>query len=233
MILLSNMRRVSELAAKADTVLDVGGWWCPFNLATHVLDVMPYRTRRQHDALDPDHPARFLAETWTIHDVCQRPWPYPDKFFEFSFCSQILEDVRDPAAVCAELVRVSKAGYIETPSRAREIFSKARWYSVRRFIGRPPSIGYDHHLWYVELTGTHLRFIPKEKEMLVRQNIITRGDLGRKMTADESGISLFWRHAFTSEYLSHPNEAELREFRDEVFYSLRNSDTLRIADPSG
>ena len=221
MILMSNIRWVSELAAKADTVLDVGGWWCPFNLATHVLDVMPYQTRRHHEALDPEHPQRFSAQTWTIHDVCRTPWPYPDKFFEFSFCSQILEDVRDPMTVCAELVRVSRAGYIETPSRVREIFSKARWYSIRSLIGRSPPIGYDHHLWYVEVAGTHLRFIPKEKRMLSRQNIITRGDLNRKLTEIESGISLFWQDTFTSEYLPQPIESELQQFREEALYSLR------------
>jgi hypothetical protein len=217
------MRRVADLAANANTVLDVGGWWCPFNLATHVLDLMPYETRRQHEALDPEHRTRFSTETWTVHDVCARPWPYPDKFFEFSFCSQILEDVRDPAAVCAELVRVSRTGYIETPSRAREIFSKTRWHSFRGYIGRSPSIGYDHHLWYVELAGTHLRFIPKERELLSRQSIITRGDLGRKMTEAESGIGLFWRENLTTEYLPSPTELELKRFRDVIFDSLKNA----------
>jgi hypothetical protein len=222
MILLGNMWRVADLAANAGTVLDVGGWWCPFNLATHVVDLMPYQTRRQHEALDPEHPVRFAEDTWTVHDVCARPWPYPDKFFEFSFCSQILEDVRDPVAVCTELVRVSKAGYIETPSRAREIFSKARWHSFRNLIGRSPSVGYDHHLWYVELAGSHLRFIPKG-ENLSRQGIITRGDLGRKMTEAESGVALFWEDNFTSGYLSRPNELELKDFRDTVFDSLKNA----------
>jgi hypothetical protein len=123
--------------------------------------------------------------------------------------------------VCAELVRVSRAGYIETPSRVREIFSKARWYSIRSLIGRSPPIGYDHHLWYVEVAGTHLRFIPKEKRMLSRQNIITRGDLSRKLTEIESGISLFWQDTFTSEYLPRPIESELQQFREEALYSLR------------
>ena len=223
MILRTNLPRLRELAAAAERVLDVGGWYQPFNLATHVLDLMPYQTRRQHEALDLEHRTRFSLDTWTVHDVCARPWPYSDKFFEFSFCSHILEDVRDPAVVCAELVRVSRTGYIETPSRAREIFSKARWHSLRSVIGRSPSIGYDHHLWYVELEGTHLRFIPKERRSLSRQSIITRSDLGRKMTAAESGIGLFWRENFTSECLSSPTELDLKHFRDMVFNSLKNA----------
>jgi hypothetical protein len=223
MILLGNMRRVADFAANATTVLDVGGWWCPFNLATHVLDLMPHQTRRQHDTLDPEHRSRFSADTWTVHDACVRPWPFADKFFEFSFCSHVLEDVRDPVAVCTELVRVSRAGYIETPSRAREIFSKARWHSFRSFIGRSPSIGYDHHYWYVELAGTHLRFLPKERKRLSRKSIITRGDLGRKMTEAESGLGLFWEKNFTSECLSSPTELELQHFRNMAVNSLKNA----------
>ena len=54
-------------------------------------------------------------------------------------------------------------------------------------------------------------------------DIITRGDLGRKMTEAESGVSLFWQDNFTSEYLSSPNELELKDFRDTVFDSLKNA----------
>jgi hypothetical protein len=89
-------------------------------------------------------------------------------------------------------------------------------------IGRSPSVGYDHHLWYVELAGSHLRFIPKG-ENLSRQGIITRGDLGRKMTEAESGVALFWQDNFTSGYLSRPNDLELKDFRDTVFDSLKNA----------
>jgi hypothetical protein len=41
MILLSNLPRLRELAGAAGRVLDVGGWYQPFNLATHVVDLMP------------------------------------------------------------------------------------------------------------------------------------------------------------------------------------------------
>ena len=40
-------------------MLDVGGWHNPFNLATHVLDIMPYQSRRTHEALDPEDGERF------------------------------------------------------------------------------------------------------------------------------------------------------------------------------
>jgi hypothetical protein len=222
MILAGNLSRVCEIAARSARVLDVGGWWRPFHLATHVLDMMPYETRRTHDALDPGHPLRFSEATWTVHDACRAPWPFPDKFFDFSFCSHTLEDLRDPIAVCAELNRVSRAGYIETPSRPREIFAKSRWFGLRAALGRMPEIGFAHHRWFVELEGSHLRFLAKDQRLLAsRRNFITRGDLGRKLSEAESGIGLFWDGAFTFEEVMIDNLGELAVYRGAALARLR------------
>jgi hypothetical protein len=222
MILSGNLPRVAALARAAPRVLDVGGWWRPLNLATHVVDMMPYATRRQHDVLDPENQPRFSEATWFRLDACRPPWPFPDKFFDFSFCSHTLEDVRDPIAICGELVRVAKAGYIETPSREREIFGKARGFRLRVALGRMPEIGFAHHRWLVEIAGSHVRFLPKDLR-LVRspRHYITRGDLGRKLSESESGVALFWEGGFTFEEASIEADAELRRFRDAALARLR------------
>jgi hypothetical protein len=221
MILAGNLPAIFERASRSARVLDVGGWWRPFHLATHVLDVMPFETRREDDAIDPQHPARFAATTWIVQDACRPPWPFPDKFFDFSFCSHTLEDVRDPIAVCGELVRVARSGYIETPSRVREIFSKARFFAVRAALGHMPAIGFDHHRWFVELEGTHLRFTAKDLRLVAaRRNFITRRDLGRKLSERESGIALFWEDAFTFEEV-FTGEGDLRGYRDAALARLR------------
>jgi hypothetical protein len=223
MILTGNLPRVYERAAKATHVLDIGGWWRPFHLATHVLDVMPFGTRREHDAIDPQHAPRFDASRWVVHDACRAPWPFPDKFFDFSFCSHTLEDVRDPIAVCAELVRVSKSGYIETPSRTREIFSKDRFFLARTALGRMPIVGFDHHRWFVEIDNAHLRFTAKDLRLVAeRRRFITRGDLGRKLTEAESGTALFWEGGFTFEE-AFTDDGALRAFRDEALERLRQN----------
>ncbi|MBV9522859.1 MAG: methyltransferase domain-containing protein [Alphaproteobacteria bacterium] len=222
MILRRNLPRLCALAARAERVLDVGGWWRPFNLATHVIDVMPHATRHSADAIDPEHAERFAAESWIVHDACRTPWPFPDKFFEFSFCSHTLEDVRDPIAVCGELIRVAKAGYIETPSRQREIFSKARFFAVRMAAGRLPPVGFDHHRWFVEIEGAQINFTPKDLRLLAsRRNVITRSDLGRKMTEEESGVALFWNDGFAAAETTIADPRELRTFRDTALRRLR------------
>lgn len=222
MILTDNLPRVCASAASENRVLDIGGWRQPFNLATHVLDLGPYESRHQDHALDPEHAPRFSAETWTVRDACAAPWPFPDRHFGFSFCSHLLEDVRDPLAVCAELIRVSRAGYIETPSRAREIFAKARGFTLRSALGRMPAVGFDHHRWFSEIEGNHIRFTAKDQRLLIsRRNFITRGDLGRKLTDRESGIALFWTGGFTFEEAFIRDSEELRAYRETALRRLR------------
>lgn len=222
MILRSNLPRLRELAGAAERVLDVGGWYQPFNLATHVIDLLPFETRRQQDALDPEDQPRFSAATWLAADVCVAPWPYPDKFFDFAVCSHILEDVRDPIAVCGELNRVARAGYIETPSRLREIFVKTRFAALRALTGGLPEIGMSHHRWFVELEGAHLRFTAKMGALAERrQYYLTRGDIGRKLTEAESGLGFFWEEGFTYEEAFIFPRDEYKAFRQKALARLR------------
>jgi hypothetical protein len=200
MILRSNLPKLREFASSAARVLDVGGWYQPFNLATHVIDLHPYETRRLQEALDPEDEERYSEATWTVHDVCGSLWPFSDKSFDFVVCSHLLEDVRDPISVCRELCRVGKAGYIETPSRIREIFCKERLLFAKYLTGAIPEIGFYQHRWFVEAEGNHLRFTAKTAALPAsRRNYLTRSDIGRRLTEAESGLELFWSGNFTFE----------------------------------
>jgi ubiquinone/menaquinone biosynthesis C-methylase UbiE len=214
MILRSNLTRLRELAGGAERVLDVGGWYQPFNLATDVIDLNPYATRRVHEALDPEDPERFDEANWVVADVCVVPWPYPDKHFDFAVCSNLLEDVRDPLVVCGELNRVARAGYIETPSRLREIFAKERRLGWRALRGAQPEIGFYHHRWFVEAAGAHLRFTAKTAAVAEdRRHYLTRRDIGRKLSEAESGLGVFWQGGFTFEEIFADPRDEYPEFR--------------------
>ena len=222
MILTKNLPRILETAKASERVLDVGGWFQPLNLATHVLDIGSYATRRHEHALDPQNAERYSEDTWTVHDACKGDLPFEDKYFDFCFCSHLLEDVRDPLPVCAEMVRVSKAGYIEMPSRDREIFCKVRFAWLKKAFGTMPEIGFYHHRWFCEIEGSHVRFTVKDQRLVLdREAYITRGELGRKLTEDESGVGLFWEGGFTSEEVFEENENFLRKYKSEALTRLK------------
>ena len=223
MILRSNIPRLREICRDLPAVLDVGGWHNPFNLATHVLDIMPYETRRTHEALDPDDAERFDGTTWTIRDACAGDWPWPDDHFDFSICSHTLEDVRDPIVIVSELARVSKAGYIEVPSWAREIFIKDRFWRLKLAGGKLPEIGFPHHRWLCEYDDGEFRFYQKDSQIgLDRNRFITRSDLGRKkMTETEAGIGIFWSGTVSAREEIVTSESLLAEKRTQILNELR------------
>lgn len=65
--------------------------------------------------------------------------PFADKTFDYVICSHVLEHVEDPNLLIAELTRVAKRGYIETPSEIGE-----RIY------------GWQYHNWMVNLIDGQL-----------------------------------------------------------------------------
>ncbi len=94
------------------------------------------------------------SESKTIHnlgifvDANVNSLPFRDKYFDFSFCSHLLEHVDDPAKAIGEITRVSKAGYVEIPNGIIE--------SVQPFIS---------HLWFVYINKKKLIFVRKSKKM--------------------------------------------------------------------
>ena len=221
MILYDNIPKIVARALSYARVLDVGGSSHPLNAATHMLDIVPYAARGA--PLDPATPPRFSEASWTVADACVAPWPFPDGFFEWSFCSHILEDVRDPIAVVKELKRVSRAGYIETPARLREIFAKARFATVRRWLGHGAEIGFYHHRWFVERSGSHLLFTAKTAELARdRRYYITRGEIGRKLMQAESGLCLWWEGELSAEEtFPRSLHADLLAFKSKAMAALR------------
>lgn len=79
--------------------------------------------------------------TFIEWDLNKYPYPFKDKEFDFVICAHIAEHIEDPLKFTAELQRIGKRGYIETPSKLyEEIF------------------GWDFHLWQVYELGDELVF---------------------------------------------------------------------------
>ena len=133
--------RILEDVGNGDVVLDIGGWWRPFTRADWVMDIMPWESRGSFGHQGP-LPERFDRDRWVQRDICDRePYPFADNQVDFVVCSHTLEDVRDPLWVCAEMVRIAKAGYIEVPSRLEE----------QSYGFQGPWAGWGHHRWLIDV----------------------------------------------------------------------------------
>src|SRR4051794_28968841 len=152
-MLEESRRRILDLLAPDDQVLDIGGWAKPFARADWVLDLQPYETRGLYGYDEGQRETeRFTAETWVVRDICSHEaWPFEDDQFDFAICSHTLEDVRDPVRVCEELQRVAKGGYIEVPSRLEE--------QTVGVNGDWP--GWAHHRWLCDVDERGIQFVHK------------------------------------------------------------------------
>jgi methionine biosynthesis protein MetW len=185
-MLPESVARLERTVPDSASVLDVGGWGSPLARADSVLDLMPYETRGLYGATDADA-ERFSAGTWVQRDMCARePWPFDDDQFDFSVCSHTLEDVRDPIFVCSELVRVSKAGYIEVPSRLEE--------QSHGFQG--PWTGWGHHHWLIDVGERSIDFVFKHHVLHGRDSDHFPPGFRDALTPEQRVQSLWWEGSF-------------------------------------
>jgi SAM-dependent methyltransferase len=113
-----------------ERVLDVGGGDNPFKRADVIveplLDTSPHRANLGPVPLGGRQYIRAVAECL----------PFADKSFDLVFSRCVLEHVRDPAAACAEMIRVGRRGFIEVPSLMNELL-----------------MGHPTHRWLVSMDG--------------------------------------------------------------------------------
>jgi hypothetical protein len=185
-MLEASVRRIVERLPGDALVLDVGGWARPLTRADWVLDLLPWETRGMLGR-DGEGEERFTRETWVVHDICARePWPFPDRRFDFAVCSHTLEDVRDPVWVCAELIRVASAGYVEVPSRLEE----------QSFGVHGPWAGWSHHRWLVDVGEGSIEFVFKPHLLHARETDHFPPGFHATLTAEERVQQLWWQDGF-------------------------------------
>jgi hypothetical protein len=188
-----NVQEILLQIKKEDIVLDVGGWFRPFNRANWIIDFMPYETR---GAGGSDGPEReyFTKETWIQRDICDRQrFPFRDKEIDFVICSHTLEDVRDPIFVCSEICRIAKKGYIETPSKITELSYgiESRHYA-----------GYHHHRWIVEIKDNKIYFLVKPSFINAYWKYHFPAFYGRYLKEEGRIQYLFWKDSFEYEEIN-------------------------------
>lgn len=93
-------------------------------------------------------------ENLTKHDLSNGPLPFADKEFDFVYARHMIEDMFNPFALCKEMSRVGKAGYIETPSPIAELCRGVDG-------GGPPFRGYHHHRYFAWVSNGELWMVSK------------------------------------------------------------------------
>jgi len=96
-----------------DLVIDIGSGGDPFPYATHLIDRFLEPTEHRHGPLVNRDKPLIAAD---VHNL-----PFRDKSFDFVYCAHILEHVDDPITACAEIMRIGKRGYLETPTMGEDI----------------------------------------------------------------------------------------------------------------
>ena len=182
--LISN--HIDAMSPRPQHVLDVGGGAQPYPEATEILDLFDHKFA-QRFSYDKDY-SRVDGQKWTTFDVCSRQrWPYRDDEFDFSICAHTLEDIKDPLWVCHELARVSKAGYIEFPSRFQE--------SINGLV-RHGITGWPHHRWMLEACGESLLLIPKLHYVNASPYLYLPTSFRKQ--SDAKHTSFFWSNGFSA-----------------------------------
>lgn len=145
--MLNDPEKVLELIPPSARVLDIGAAESVFPRANAVIDILPYEMRQAGPLCSM--PEQFGPGDWYIGDICDAEiWEqFPDQSFDFVICSHVLEDIRDPVYVCRQMMRVGKAGYIETPSRFRECAKTSPFAATA---------GWEHHRWILDVEGDSL-----------------------------------------------------------------------------
>ena len=133
-------------------VLDIGSGAYPFPLATILIDRFLETTRHRSEEIVLDKLPFLLSDIEHL--------PFGKKTIDFVYCSHVLEHVDNAIQACAEIVRVGKSGYIETPMLGKDmLFSWAK----------------DMHKWHVMSIANRLIFFEySERQLLGVQSGVWR-----------------------------------------------------------
>ena len=175
-------------------VLDVGSGHRPHEDATHLVDLLPEDDSERGGAV------KLLGRSLVVATI--EALPFKDKIFDYVYACHVLEHTDQPAEACRELMRVARAGYIETPSPFFE-----QGYNYPR-----PDRGWSFHKWFVWLDGEDvLVFEPKTPQTIdlfcdcrhahfikgVYQRVDDLNRVGRVLPHECRNTALHWTDRFS------------------------------------
>lgn len=147
LIIYFNIKNIEE-------VLDVGGASSTLFYAKYIIDI---DTGDEYNVNTNNSNRTIYPKKMNI-DIDYNNFPFENKTIGFTYSRHTLEDIQNPMFAFNEIVRVSKAGYIETPSPLAEL--------CENIDSSPNDIqyrGYRHHRYIVwsDTDNNTIYFLPK------------------------------------------------------------------------
>ena len=167
------LRKAKLPVGRNDLVLDVGSGGTPYPRSDVLLDRLTGADHRCGESM--------MIDRYAVFGDAQN-MPFKDKSFDFIVASHILEHMADPERFIAELQRVGKAGYIETPNA---IFERLFPYSIHSL--EIMSIGDVLHI--------HKKSRPVEDSFLGALSFLNRDEKWSNLflqQADMFHVRIFW-----------------------------------------
>lgn len=130
-------------------VLHVGGGRQPFRRANFVIDSCSWSERNKANSWVQAIPEYFSENTWYTQSLEEIPWPFSDEEFDYVIIDDVIVQSRDPIAICREMERVAKRGYIEFPNVITQHL---------RGVESPNYTGYGNHRWFADVKNNAIRF---------------------------------------------------------------------------
>lgn len=170
------LRKMSLPVSADGLVLDVGSGFCPYPRSNILLERYVSGHHRAGLGVVVDRPIVYA-------DALRMP--FKDKVFDFIVASHILEHIQKPEVFLRELMRVGKAGYIETPNAISE---------------RMNTWALDTHCLEIMTVGNrlliHKRFGPEEGPSFQPLQIISKDEKWKRLTFDAPEmfhVRYFWK----------------------------------------
>ena len=136
-----NLNYIESLIKDGAKVLEIGPGHSPFSKATDFCGWTMEEKGR--------------LPNYKTADASTEKLPYEDKEFDFVYCRHVIEDLWNPVNALKEISRITKAGYIETPSALCEMSKDVDGGT------NVPYRGYNHHRYIVWNDRGTLNILPK------------------------------------------------------------------------
>lgn len=180
---------------KNDLVIDIGSGDKPF-----------WRANVFFDNLSLDNLQRSTYEN-TIRTIGNfingdiTKTKFKNNAFDFSYCSHVLEHVERPDLAIKEIMRISKAGYIEVPNGIVDLINP--FYS---------------HLWFVFLDKNKLSFYRKSEKL---HDILSKNSVDYIPLLNKIGkpfIRFYWKNKINYEIIN----TNLKKFTPPSIEKVKN-----------